>query len=506
MIELLNQYGREWFEPLGLALIQNTIFMVLILLVLHWLRDTPARVRYIIALIGLLKLVIPPFVPVHSPVAAAYTELASAIAIPSHAIPLTAVTASNEPASLSLAGLLFGVWCVVAAAVLVHALTTTLGLRMALRHAVPAGDDESRQWLSRTGFRVRVTGRVPVPMTVGLFPRTIFVPPQWSSWPAPAKRAVLRHETAHILGHDGLVRTLQTVVRSLYWFHPLVPLLARRINVFREQICDETAAHAGAKGRFYYSRVLLDIADNLMQQRGVRGSASTLMKQRSELFDRIDYLTREGSAMKLTKARTAVLIITLTIAVVSLSWFRDTAAISPKDHGVVQVSLSSDNQVVVDGKKTELEKLGELLTQQITNHDAVVRIVCDDDVPMRTLFEAHAILRGAGMLKVSYGGQDGEPLPLILPSKELIEKTKSIPPGDVAQLQIAAGDVCTLDGARLDTSDISGAVAQRLAENDKLIVSLQMTPEATYGQYVRALRELKAAKANRIFIKEPAEL
>ena len=45
--------------------------------------------------------------------------------------------------------------------------------------------------------------------------------------------------------------------------------------------------------------------------------------------------------------------------------------------------------------------------------------------------------------------------------------------------------------------------AKRLAENDELIVSLHMASSATYGQYLRTLRELKAEHADRIFTNEP---
>jgi len=63
MIEWLNHTGEIWLSYFGLALIQNTIFMGIIFLLLYWLRQASAQIKYWIGVIGLLKLILPPFLP-----------------------------------------------------------------------------------------------------------------------------------------------------------------------------------------------------------------------------------------------------------------------------------------------------------------------------------------------------------------------------------------------------------------------------------------------------------
>jgi biopolymer transport protein ExbD len=315
---------------------------------------------------------------------------------------------------------------------------------------------------------------------------------------------VLRHEMAHIRRRDGLVRPFETLVRALYWFHPLVVLLVRHADVYREQSCDEVAAAPNPAGRLAYSRHLVDIAEHLLTGSAVRGSASTIMRRRDELLGRVRYLTKEGPIMKLTKARAAALAVVLVAAVVSLSWYQGAATPPKKAKKGIDVSLQAGGTITVNGKKAPLEKLGAELKKSIDDREhAVVNIVCDDGVEMKTLFQMHAILRGAGLLKVRYADQGGEPVPLMLPSKELIEKSKQIAAENITTLAVAPGGVCTLDGKKLPADKIHEVVAKHLQANPKLIVSVKMAGGATYGQYVHALRELGRAEAKRIFIQEP---
>jgi biopolymer transport protein ExbD len=250
----------------------------------------------------------------------------------------------------------------------------------------------------------------------------------------------------------------------------------------------------------------VEIAEHLTNRGRVYGSVFTLMRRRSELLGRVTYLTKEESIMKLGKIRMTALVISLMVAIMSLSWYHGTANPPAPEHfdqSRINVSLSSGKQVTVDGKKSELEKLGKILLEDIDNKDAVINLVCADDVPMSTLFQVHAILRGADMLKVSYSGLGGKNVPLKLPDERIIEKARSIPAEDLAELMVYPGGKCTLDGMKIKPASIHKHVAERLAGNDHLVVSLTMDEAATYGQYVQVLQELRTAQANRIFINEP---
>lgn len=506
MIDFLNECGRLWYEPFGLMVVQNTVFLGVVFAALYWLRNASARVRYAVAVLGLVKLVVPPFMSANVTSAPTYVALSSLATLPHRAM---AIPGGNEasPVTITLAGFLLMIWFFVAAGVVLHTVVATRRLHGTLRHAEDAHDVDAVRFMRETGVRVRISDRVPVPMTVGVFPETIFVPPHWRVWTASGRQAVLRHEMAHIHRRDGLVRVFETCVRALYWFHPLVPILTRRIDLYREQACDERAAPPHRDGRIVYSRQLVEIAEHLLQRSSVRGSASALMRRRNELLGRINYLTREGSAMKMSKGRTVVFAVMFVVTATTLSWYRGVAQPPPPDgHAAVELSLASDGRVTVDGKKTEIPQIGKYIQGKIGDQQAVVYIKCDEYVAMKTLFEVHAVLREAGILKVSYAEMGGGQMPLVLPSEQLIEMARTMPEKDVVHLQVLKGGKCVLGGVKLTPDQIHEFVEKQLAENANVIVSLKMADDATYSQYVHALKELKKAEANRIFINEPAAL
>lgn len=507
MIGFLNEAGRLWYEPFGFAVVQNTLFLGVIFAALYWLRNASARVRYAVAVVGLVKLITPPFLPSRVTSSSEYIDLGNLVSLPYQPIALPGTSEAASP-SLSLAGLLALLWCTVALGVLVHAVVATMRLHRSLGDAEEAWDDESTRLEWRTGVRVRVSENVPVPMTVGVLPATIFVPPMWNRWTPSGRRAVLRHELAHIHRRDGIIRALETLVRALYWFHPLVPLLMQRIDVYREQACDERAAAPDPEGRLAYSQLLVEIAEHLLRRPGVRGSASALLRRRNELLGRVHYLTREETTMKLNKGRAAALAVAMVVALISLSWYHTTATPQQKeeDHATVELSMARGGKVAVGGEKTTLKQVGKEIKKQIGDENAVIHIKCDKDVRMGELFAVHAILREAGMYKVSYAGLSGSETPMILPSEKLIEKAKSMPPEDVLELKVECCGKCVLAGMKVAPGTLSKHVMERLDKNESLVVSLTMSEDATFGDYLDTLRKLKLANAQKIFINEPSTL
>lgn len=105
------------------------------------------------------------------------------------------------------------------------------------------------------GARV-VTG-LASPCVFGLLRPRILLPAGLS--PAEAEPALL-HELAHVKRGDLLLGALTGVVGTLYWFHPLVRLAARRLADLRELCCDRTVARRIGPGLADYRQALLNYA------------------------------------------------------------------------------------------------------------------------------------------------------------------------------------------------------------------------------------------------------
>ncbi len=97
------------------------------------------------------------------------------------------------------------------------------------------------------------------PLVAGLVrPRVIL--PEWLPGQSSPRqlREVLVHECAHVVRRDPLVRVLQRVAGLLFWFHPLIHLLNRRLDLAREEVCDNHVLEcADAPG---YAETLLTVA------------------------------------------------------------------------------------------------------------------------------------------------------------------------------------------------------------------------------------------------------
>jgi len=61
---------------------------------------------------------------------------------------------------------------------------------------------------------------------------------------AQQRKLVIAHELAHVLRWDVLVNFIQVILQAVFWFHPAVWWLNRRIRIEREKCCDETAIAA----------------------------------------------------------------------------------------------------------------------------------------------------------------------------------------------------------------------------------------------------------------------
>jgi beta-lactamase regulating signal transducer with metallopeptidase domain len=98
-----------------------------------------------------------------------------------------------------------------------------------------------------------------MPMTFGIRRPSILIPAIAETWTSDRRRAVILHELAHIARRDCLTQTLAFVACALYWFHPAVWWVARRLRIERELACDDRVIAAGTQPREYATH-LLEIA------------------------------------------------------------------------------------------------------------------------------------------------------------------------------------------------------------------------------------------------------
>jgi beta-lactamase regulating signal transducer with metallopeptidase domain len=137
----------------------------------------------------------------------------------------------------------------------------------------------------RRPLRVFRSRHASVLATWGIVRPEVLFPAGASEWPEDRIRIVLSHELAHIRRGDWPIQMVAGILRSVYWFNPLIWIAYRRLRQESEQACDDAVIANGMTG-LEYAAHLLAVA------RTLNGSASTwapalLMARPSTLQKRI---------------------------------------------------------------------------------------------------------------------------------------------------------------------------------------------------------------------------
>jgi bla regulator protein BlaR1 len=150
---------------------------------------------------------------------------------PSALVPKTAAAHSSMP------GLLVVIWACGILFVAVRWWLNWRRVRLAMHSATLLRMFEGIPVLSSPGLRERGLE----PGVVGLCRPVMVVPEGIAERLGPAELdAVLAHESFHVRRRDNLAAAVHMAVEAIFWFHPLVWWLGRRIMQERERACDES--------------------------------------------------------------------------------------------------------------------------------------------------------------------------------------------------------------------------------------------------------------------------
>lgn len=126
-----------------------------------------------------------------------------------------------------------------------------------------------RQLLLETARRVGLSSRVDIiqsslvtiPGVIGWLRPVILLPAGVVTGLSTQQlEAILAHELAHIRRHDYLINLLQTLLESVFFYHPAVWWVSHRIRLHREDCCDECAV-SQVSDRVTYAGALLAVHD-----------------------------------------------------------------------------------------------------------------------------------------------------------------------------------------------------------------------------------------------------
>jgi beta-lactamase regulating signal transducer with metallopeptidase domain len=119
------------------------------------------------------------------------------------------------------------------------------------------------------GTRVYVSDDVEVPAAIGFFRPGVILPRSLAAELSSEElEVVLLHELAHVQRWDDWSNLAQQVVKTVFFFHPAVLWIERRLSLEREMACDDIVLQrtGGAKA---YASCLISFAEKMQQVRAL---------------------------------------------------------------------------------------------------------------------------------------------------------------------------------------------------------------------------------------------
>ncbi|QIK78760.1 M56 family metallopeptidase [Sphingomonas piscis] len=286
------------------------------LLALRLTRGRSAAERSWVAHVGLLALIVLPFAPLAIPVlpveTAAVGQAAAApqqsAAAAAHAIAQAKVRQAVEAdvaaavpdatldtgvTAFDLASYLYWIPTALLLGITLLALARLIALRARAEVLVDS------HWLSalaraqkRMGFKhgtaLLTSDDLPSPISWGMM-RPVILLNSRAVDAADEAEAIIAHELAHVARLDWIKLLLARVATALFWFNPLVWMLAREAHQLREEAADDTVLAADIEDT-EYAQLLVGIARHeckglLIGAHGVAPSKGSLARRVARVLD-----------------------------------------------------------------------------------------------------------------------------------------------------------------------------------------------------------------------------
>ncbi|HXC80078.1 MAG TPA: M56 family metallopeptidase, partial [Candidatus Acidoferrum sp.] len=319
----LSLFGA--FQQVGNHLWQSTLCLAMVVLLTLACRDNRAHVRHWLWLAASVKFLVP-FAPLmaiggqfgqhsHATVQPMMSFLVGTVSQPfSRSAFQPAAVASSGAGIHSLwtgPALLVGLWFLGCAVVLLRWYAGWRRVSAAVRQGLPIEDGREVDTLRRLERMHGLNGSIAVIVSNMSFEPGVFgIAKPVLLWPHDIGdrlddghlEAILAHEVCHVQRRDNLAVAVHMFVEALFWFHPLIWWVERRLVDERERACDEEVIRWGSQPHVYAESILKTcefyIGSPFACLSGVTGS---------DLKKRIEAIMTNGTTHALTTAKRVLL-------------------------------------------------------------------------------------------------------------------------------------------------------------------------------------------------------
>jgi uncharacterized protein (TIGR03435 family) len=292
--------NSAYVSALANHLWQSTWFAAIAGLLTLRLRNNRARVRYWVWLAASWKFLIPFSVlislggQVHWRTVPQAAEAGLSVVMGEVSQPFTAAAASPAPAS-TVPALLCTIW---ACGLLGISGSWWVRWRR-IRAVVRAG----KRVQLELPIRAVSSPTLLEPGVFGVFRPVLLLPEGLlDRLTAAQTRGVIAHEMCHVDHRDNLMAAIHMFVETVFWFHPLVWWIGKRMVEERERACDEEVLRLGSEPRAYAEGILeickLYVESPLACVSGMAGA---------NLRKRVVAIMRDHGGVRLSRAKKVLL-------------------------------------------------------------------------------------------------------------------------------------------------------------------------------------------------------
>jgi beta-lactamase regulating signal transducer with metallopeptidase domain len=172
---------------------------------------------------------------------------------------------------------LFAIWMLIAALAGIRIVVGLWKLRRLRQHAVllapsnlpPAVRELIAQFQAARQVEVCSSFAVTVPTAIGFF-RPVILIPEWllQELSAEELKVILLHEFAHLQRWDDWTNLAQKLLRTIFFFHPAVGWIEKRLTLEREMACDDLVLEQTQNPQAY-AECLVSLAEKNCVRRGL---------------------------------------------------------------------------------------------------------------------------------------------------------------------------------------------------------------------------------------------
>ena len=202
---------------------------------------------------------------------------------------------------------------------------------------------------SRTARRVAlcISDRVHVPTAIGLVKPAVVIP-RWAMQELSADELnqILLHELAHLRRWDDWTNLAQKIVKALFFFHPAVWWIEKKVSLEREMACDDAVLAETASPRAY-AECLAHLAEKTLIQRSVALAQAALgrIRQTSQRVAQILDVNRPTATGRAWKPAVALVAGFAMVCVLGISRAPRLIAFSDRETSLAASSTFADSSI-----------------------------------------------------------------------------------------------------------------------------------------------------------------